>query len=159
MARDVQGDNYTATRDLDIAEIAKLVRADIKSAQRAGALPTEATIRCRIERYSGGQSLRVEIDAMPDTWTFNEPGREPDYANNIATHGGHTPAAVAATRTVEKIIGSYNRDRSDSQADYHHVRFYSGVTIRDEASQRFWAREAARTAAAAAQRRARRQAH
>jgi len=140
MTNEFRGGNYAATCHLDLAEIAKLVRADIKAAQRDATLPADAVFRVRIQRYSMGQSLNVDIDTMPDTWTYNHPGQEPDYPNNIAAHGGHTPAAKAAVGTVEQIVNSYNRSRRD----YQLVHFYSNVTIRDEHSQQFWAKEAAR---------------
>lgn len=142
-----EGSKLAETRNLDIAEIAKLVRKDLKAAQAAGELPADATFNVRIERFSGGQSLRVAVLGMPDTWTYNQPGLEPDYANYVPAHGGQTDEATAAVRKIEGLVFAYNYDGSDSQSDYFNVRFYSSVTIQDEREQRFWAAEKERKAA------------
>lgn len=142
-----QGSKYQATRDLDIAEIAKLVRKDLKAAQAAGELPADAALSVTIDRYSGGQSLGVVVSGMPDTWTYNQPGLEPDYAEYVPAHGGMTDEATAVLRKIEGLVFAYNYDGSDIQSDYFNVRFYSSVKIRDERWQRFADEEKARKAA------------
>jgi len=47
------GPEYWRTRDMDIAEIAKLVRADIAKLDHQG----KASVK--IDRYRGGQSIKV----------------------------------------------------------------------------------------------------
>jgi hypothetical protein len=142
-----EGSKYQATRDLDIAEIAKLVRKDIKAAQALGLLPAEATFAVRIDRFSGGQSLDVTLTGMPDTWTYVSPGLEPDYANYVPAHGGYTDEAEAAIKTLRSIVFTYNYDGSDIQSDYFNVRFYGHVKIQDEREQAFWVKERERQAA------------
>lgn len=129
---------------MDIAEIAKRVRKDLKAAQAAGELPADATFSVTIDRFSGGQSLGVTILGMPDSWTYVSPGLEPNYAENIPANGGQTDEATAATRKVEGIVFAYNYDGSDIQSDYFNVNFYSSVKIRDERWQRFADEEKAR---------------
>lgn len=141
-----EGSRYQATRDLDIAEIAKLVRKDIKDAQVDGLLPADATFTVRIDRFSGGQSLDITLTGMPDTWTYNAPGQEPNYAEYIPAHGGYTVEAEEALGMMRRVLGSYNYDGSDTQSDYFNVRFYSSVNIQDEREQRFWTAEKARKA-------------
>jgi hypothetical protein len=146
------GTKYQAGRD--IAEVAKLVRKDLKAAQVAGELPTDATFAVRVDRFSGGQSLDVTIIGMPDSWTYNQPGLEPNYAEYIPAHGGQTDQATAAVRKIERIVFAYNYDGSDIQSDYFNVNFYSRVKIQDEREQKFWAEEKERKAARRAARKA-----
>ncbi len=44
-ANEMRGSKYDATRDLDIKEVAKLVRADIKQAIKSGRLPKDTQNR------------------------------------------------------------------------------------------------------------------
>lgn len=141
------GSKHDETRNLDISEIAKLIRKDLKAAQAAGHLPADATFSVTIDRFSGGQSLDVTILGMPDTWTYVSPGLEPNYAEYIPAHGGQTDEATAAVRKIEGVVFAYNYDGSDTQSDYFDVRFYSNVKIRDERWQRFADEEKARRAA------------
>lgn len=99
------GINYEETKDLDIKEIAKLVRRDIKQAY-----PTFKT-SVRIERYSMGQSLNVTIQNT-DTIRRSE-------------------AANAIEKAIKNIVDAYNFDDSDSASDYFHVRFYSHIKVED----------------------------
>lgn len=140
------GRYYAQTRDEDIAQIAKRVRADLKRYQADGLLPAKATFTVRIDR-SGGQSLDVTLSGMPDTWTYVSPGLEPDYANYVPAHGGYTDDAKDALATMKRIVDAYNYDGSDIQVDYFNVRFYSTPKIRDERWQQFADEEKARKAA------------
>lgn len=132
---------------LDIAEIARRVRKDLKAAQVAGELPADATFAVRISRFSGGQSLDVTLTGMPDSWIYNSPGLEPNYAEYVPAHGGYTDEAQAAMRTAQAIVFAYNYDGSDIQSDYFNVNFYSHVKIQNERERAFWAKEKERKAA------------
>lgn len=148
-ARNVTGSNYQATRHLDLAQVAKLIRADIKEARAdpGSPVPPDAKIRVRIERYSMGQSIDVTLDAMPDTWTYVAPGTGPDYGNVYPTNGGYSGQCQAAIDAVRGIVESYNRDNSEPMTDYSDVKFFGWVDVRDERSQRFEAARKARKAA------------
>lgn len=127
------GNKYAATKDLRRPEIAKLIRADIKAAVKAGALPAaKYSVVC--QSYSGGGSINVRIAdvAKPGFVLANEARLRWDAEN---PHGGlcgcpseamwlDSEEARAVKATVEKIMGAYNFDGSDSQTDYFHVRFY-----------------------------------
>lgn len=124
-------------RDLDVRDIAKLVRADIKAA--AGPVPHRlpAGFRAgvRISRYSMGRSIDVTIKAVPGVTVRNPArvefeetgggiydGRMPEEARFV-----HTAEARAILEAVKDIVDAYNFDGSDVQSDYFHVNFYSDV--------------------------------
>lgn len=79
------GSKYEETKDLDIAEVAKLVRKDLAALK----LPVKPSVR--ISRYSGGQSLDVsvkmernpevakKIRAILDSYNFDESDSQSDY--------------------------------------------------------------------------------
>jgi hypothetical protein len=97
------GTKYETTKDLDVAEIAKLVRKDLKQAY------PKYKFSVRIDRYSMGQSLGV-----------------------VASNSGlstHSDAANELERKIKEIVDAYNFDDSDSMSDYFHVAFYSGVRV------------------------------
>jgi hypothetical protein len=92
------GTKYEQTKDLDIAQIAKLVRQDIAAEVKAGLLP-KVKYSVRISRYSMGQSLDV---------TIGQADRSP-------------------IQRIEAIVFAYNYDGSDSQTDYFDNRFYTHI--------------------------------
>lgn len=92
------GSKYEETENLDIKEIAKLVRKDIKSA-----FPT-FKFSVTIERYAMGQALHV---VAKDTGIDR-----------------HTEEGKAFVQALRQITDQYNYDDSDTMQDYHHVRFY-----------------------------------
>ncbi len=97
------GAKYETTKDLDIAEIAKLVRKDLKEAY------PRYKFSVRIDRYSMGQSLDVVV------------------SNTDLVR--HSDAADKLQHEVKEIVNAYNFDDSDSMTDYFHVAFYSGVRV------------------------------
>lgn len=128
------GTKYEATRDLDIAVIAKMVRADIKAAIADGSLPVGLKCSVAIERFAGGKSLDVTVTAFPGQIETDEAVRY--YASRDWTADRpreiHTPAAKAAIAKLEEIRNAYNFDHSDIQSDYFHVRFYGDSTFSHE---------------------------
>lgn len=116
------GSRYHQTSDLDVAQVAKLVRSDIRDAIQAGTLPT-MKVSVRISRFSGGTSIDVHLSGQdfplterrPDAW-----GMERDML---------TAYARLTIADVKAIVDAYNFDDSDSLTDYYRVRFYSSVTF------------------------------
>lgn len=132
------------------ADIAKLIRRDIKAAIAAGDLPGRASdYRVRSDRFSGGQSIHIRL-LMPDLYEVCKgivPGSEDGYgarscgdpwckAGGIhadSPHAHHHYILSAEGRRVkallEDIHGAYNHDGSDVMTDYFDVRYYGGVEI------------------------------
>lgn len=122
-----RGAKYAATEHLDLADVAKLIRTDIK-AQVPG---VKASVR--ISRYAGGQSLRVDVKSVPE-------GVEVANAERVRFDLEHGPYAYthlpllsvegeAILAKLRAIVSAYNRDNSDIQSDYFDVRFYSNCTF------------------------------
>lgn len=128
------GSKYAETQDLDIAEVAKLVRKDLKAAIKAGQLPTDAKFSVRIDRYSMGQSLDVRVTLLdrPARVAIDDPRssvhNDPRYVDHPARLA--TTEAANITSTITAIIAAYNYDDSDHTTDYYHVRFSADVTVK-----------------------------
>lgn len=126
------GSKYESSKGLNRAEIAKLVRADIKAAVASGALP-KAKYSVRVKSFSGGGSIDI-------TFSFvEEPGFALFNAERLAfdiehEHHVYSPDPIYSeraremTKKLEAILGAYNYDGSDSQVDYFNVRFYGHAT-------------------------------
>jgi hypothetical protein len=126
------GSNYQDTRELDLPEIAKLVRADIRRARTGEAtVPLRAEIRVRISRFSAGESIAVTVAGMPDGWIYVAPGAEPDYPAGYPSNGGFTEDCKAVVNTLDEILASYNYRREGGG----NVRFFSNVHVVDEQEQ------------------------
>lgn len=123
-----RGSRYESTRDLDLAEIAKLVRADLRDLVKRG-------FKCavRISRFSGGQSLKVEVKSTPQGFRVLNQERlawEREHPHQHCTHLAiFSDEAIEVQRKIESLVASYNRDNSDTQTDYFDVRFYSSVSF------------------------------
>lgn len=108
-----QGSKHENTKDLDITEIAKLVRKDLK--QTFG---KDFKFSVTIDRYSMGQSLNVEIKTSPR-----------NYLNSIRVLDECSDASrfieegFEVLSLVDKIINNYNYDNSDVMTDYFDNKF------------------------------------
>ncbi|MEO9625879.1 MAG: hypothetical protein ABJF09_00560 [Qipengyuania citrea] len=130
---EVRGAKHDATRNLDIAEIAKRMRADIKALGLAAGIKTSV----RIQRYSGGQSIDLRITALPDSfellsdkhasWRKQFPGQEHRFPGDAEAQ--RSPAYHRLYQQLERIHGAYNRDNSDGMTDYFDRRYYGSVTL------------------------------
>lgn len=119
-------------RDLDVADIAKRVRADIKAAVKAGELPNGLKTSVRISRYSMGRSLDVAVKACPGVEVMNPARAEHDIENNDRVHSDfpiYTEDFAALLEQLRSIVRAYNFNGSDIQADYFHVNFHSTVDL------------------------------
>jgi hypothetical protein len=120
------GPKYDRDRWRSAAEVARLLRADLKAAQESAALPPSAVFSVRSESFAGGQSVRVEIRNLPDREILDH---HPDYPNRLNRD------ARELERTVRRMANAYNRDASDSQSDVFDVHYYAQVSIETEASR------------------------
>ena len=117
---------------LDIALIAKRVRAEIKVLLKDKALP-QGQYSVKIERYSGGQSLNVKISQLNSPWLMLNPERvqfEHQNPHELSWHlPQYTEAGQKVLKTIEGIVQAYNFDCSHSDSDYFNVNFYSNVAF------------------------------
>jgi hypothetical protein len=151
------------------AEIAKVMRRDIKQAQEEGLLPRRWSYSVRSDHLS----IDVEVRDCPDAWQVcdgtvpgskhEHPGggwtaqpcgnvwcsarNDPAYAHAAAPHDTLTEDARAARMTLDRIHGAFNHDGSEIQVDYFDVRYYGHVSFEDASSADFRRREAERMAA------------
>lgn len=128
------GRKYDA--NLDVAEIAKRLRKEIKQAVKAGDLPAiKASVR--IKRYSGGQSINIYVTEAP--FMINNPERVAfDITNNRRPMNElemprYSEAARECLNKLNAMLNAYNYDGSDSQSDYFNVNFYGFAKIDYEA--------------------------
>ncbi|MDQ2737929.1 MAG: hypothetical protein M3Y35_04740 [Actinomycetota bacterium] len=125
-----QGEAFVGTKyaggHQPASDIGKSLRADIKHAQLAGALPRSARFSVTSSAYSGGQSVRVEVQDLPDrdTRVINWKG---GYVTERLSEAGEE-----LQKTVRSMLNAYQRDNSDIQSDYFDVQFYGDVTIQSE---------------------------
>lgn len=132
------GAKYDKTTYRTYAEIAKLMRADIKIARKIGLkaaepgslavpdpiadAPAAIKFSVRIETFAGGGAIDITIKNIPEDWGYttgvNERGRE--------CHNP-TPALAALTDELRAIHWAYNYNGSDPMTDYFDVAYYGGV--------------------------------
>jgi len=128
---------YTGTKydpSLGVAEIAKKVRAEIKTAIASGDLPA---FKCsvRIARFSGGQALRVTIKGIPkDFPIWGSPGIKKSLQIEESFGTSHEDGSLSkemaeALDKLEAIRGAYGHHEGDTQRDYQYSSYYGGVSI------------------------------
>lgn len=121
------GNKYEDTKNLDIKEIAKMIRKDIKKA-----LPNLKT-SVKISRYSMGQSIDVEIknadfNPINEQYVRDMYSADGEYLyNNDTTASRFSVIGETTLNAVNQIVQAYNYDNSDSMTDYFDVRFYGQV--------------------------------
>lgn len=139
------GDKYADTRDLRLADIAKLIRAEVKLSRRLakmtatpgavkvadpiGDAPAAIKASVRTKHFAGGGSIDVRLSGIPAEWGWTE---VPDdcYIDQRPRKVA-TPALKAFARAIKQVMDSYNYDGSDTMSDYSDVRFYGNVTAVD----------------------------
>lgn len=124
-----KGSRYEETRNLDVKDIAKMLRKDIKAAVKAGKFPKGMKTSVRISRYSGGCSIDVTVKALPESFPLLNPEWVRfmrDNPNKPMPYGLaiFTDEAGALKESLESMMNTYNRDNSDTMTDYFDVRFY-----------------------------------
>lgn len=143
------------------AEIAKVIRTDVKQAQQEGLLPARWSYSVR----SDSLSIDVEVRDCPDAWRPYDGGadcrnvwcaarNDPQYAHAATPHEVLTDEAAAAKMTLERIHNAYNHDGSEIQTDYFDVRYYGHVNFEDASSADFRKQETERLATRKAEREA-----
>jgi hypothetical protein len=125
---------------LDISEIAKRLRKEIRAAVKAEELP-KCKYSVRISRYSMGQSLSVSVTETPfpiHNRRYLELEHEILYGDNSREQVRDlytkkeeterwTQEAIDLIKTLEGMVDQWNYDGSDSQTDYFNVNYSSNV--------------------------------
>ncbi len=113
-------------KDMDIAETAKRVRADIK----AGFPGVKVSVK--ISRYAGGRSMTLRVTGLPKGMYPLNPQRVVFEAQSPNAYPPdnmprYTAAASKLLSDLSAVVDAYRRDQSDIQTDYFSVNFYSDV--------------------------------
>lgn len=135
-ANEKRGSKYDETKDLDIKQIAQLVRKDIKLAMKNGELAGVVKVSVKIDRFSMGQALDIKVtefsgqfynpDYIRATQNFSDYHNDEVHEVNRSA-GRHSSAAKSALKQLEDIGNAYNRDNSDSMSDYSDINFFLRV--------------------------------
>lgn len=151
------GYKYEEAADKYGAELAKLIRADIKQAIGEGLLPAKWKYSVQTRHGSMMQAIDVTVKGCADAWkpcdrrTCADPwcksGGMHRELEGAKDHEILTDEADAARMTLERIHSAYNHDGSEIQTDYFDVRYYGQVHVQDARSATFEAAEKARKAA------------
>lgn len=105
----------------DVAEIAKVLRSDIKQAVKAGLLPTGLKVGVTISRFSMGCSLSVRVTALPAGF--------PVLAGDPECPHAKAPETRALLEQLEEMVDAHRRDDSDPSTDYFSVNFFKHVDV------------------------------
>lgn len=119
---------------MDVAAVAKAIRADFKAAIKQRKLPADFKASVKISRFSGGSALDVVI-LEGITGCFN-----PEYWKHLDKFGKarpnrYTQDGATLLATVEEICKAYQRYESDAMTDYHHTNFFLDVRYDRDAEQ------------------------
>jgi hypothetical protein len=138
------GYKYAEGGRLDTAAIAKLIRADIKTAIAEGMLPDRWSYSVRTRRFSGGSAIDVRVKGCADAWmqcpgitsrgtccrdVWCKAGGQYRDHPSAQYHDVLTAEGEVAQMTLERIHGACNHNGSEIQVDYHDVNYYGHVTF------------------------------
>jgi hypothetical protein len=118
------GEKYESA--LDVKDIAKRVRTDIKQLIKTKALP-KGKYSVKIDRFAGGCSLDVTIVHVESPHLMLNPARvqfERDNPHIFPSHlDQYTMEGQRILKLVKSVVNAYNFDGSDSASDYFNVNF------------------------------------
>lgn len=114
----------------DVADVAKLVRADLARLAKGGVLPDGFKASVRISRYSMGCSLAIAIASAGAAQVIDaEKWIEMEAGNWNGSWDGRRYSAEGKRllEVAEHIGRQYQRQESDSHTDYHNTNFHLQV--------------------------------
>lgn len=126
------GSKHTGYRDA--TEICRDIRTDLGAAEKGNYLPEGLKYSVTNEKYSGGQSIDVNIRGLSDADVLV------DDADQRAGLDRYRPEARELIKRVQAVTDEYNRQEFDRGTDYQQVTYYSSVRIESDAAR--MAREA-----------------
>jgi hypothetical protein len=137
-----QGSKYEQARRLDLAEIAKLMREDIKISRKVGKsapgatdlavldpiadAPAQIKVSIRSRYFSGGGAIDIVIRNVSAEWGWTEGEIDNGYSDG-RVHKIATPAFAAYKAAIDEIHSAYNYDNSDAQVDYFDRHYWGSV--------------------------------
>lgn len=129
------GKNYDLTQNMDIKELAKLVKKELSIE-----FP-DWKFSVKISRYSGGQSMSVHIVDMPYTpyseIVDNAYKTNTTYDSN-RIEDVYNEQYLKDSKKIKHIVEQYNYDDSNAQIDYFNVRYYSHITLDGTVKAKFY---------------------
>ena len=102
--------------DGDVKKIAKEIRKDLKEV-----FGKEFKFSVRIQRFSGGQAINIDIKQAPKYACYVDTEMYPDPRTYVKKY---------IIKQIKKITDHYNYDDSDIMTDYFNVGFYSNINDR-----------------------------
>ena len=129
-----QGERFTGYPN--VTEVAKECRLELKKAQAAGYLPADLNFRVTVDKYTGGQSMRIEVIGLNDKQILEQ--------DHLYARHGYTEDALELRNRVDTIADACNKQDIDSQSDYFNVAYYSHVELEQESSRDWRVKETAR---------------
>lgn len=102
----------------DIKDIAKEIRKDLKEV-----FGKEFKFSVRIQRFSGGQAINIDIKKAPTYACYTDTESYPDSRTYVKKY---------VLDKIKEIINHYNYNNSDIMTDYFDVGFYSHINDRIE---------------------------
>lgn len=116
------GAKFEATKDMRIAEVAKLIRKDLKD-QFPG---------LKFKVNSGVSTFHPYVDvtvcSLPAGVTVRN--QAPHLAG--ALRAWMSDEAIALSNAVQAVVNAYNWDNSEPQSDYYNSRFFESVQFASE---------------------------
>lgn len=127
------GTKYEATKHLDTAGVTALIRADIKTAVKAGELPAgKYSVRAQTSTNSAMVVIRIS-GLAGEVFDRNFLRDAEAHFEACRQSGGaiyrHTAPIRAMLAKVKAMASAYNREDSDSQSDYYNDRFLLDVDV------------------------------
>jgi hypothetical protein len=114
---------FKYTPGLDVKEIAKRVRADYKAKYSS-----EYKFSVRIERFAGGQAIRVEIKEVPSSLVFFNKNYDRNGSYHDPNNSEYTKEMSDLLDEVGAMVDAYRRSDSDGMIDYFSTNFYSSTS-------------------------------
>lgn len=124
------GSNYERTQGMYGTELTREIRSDLQRARKEGYVPAGYGLRVN---QAGSSSMHQSLNVL-----ITPPeGHTPHFRSDQMVFGEleevplEKPSDSIVRQRIEQIVGSYNRDTSNSQVDYFNSRFYDNVSWAD----------------------------
>jgi hypothetical protein len=122
------GSKYEQTKTMDIVQLSKLVKEELNI------YFPDWKFSVKTDRFSGGQSLTVNIKELPYNPYSKEKQKSLEELTDfypIQTDQIYSEQYLNDSKRIRAIVEQYNFDDSDAMVDYFHVRYYSHVRLEE----------------------------